>query len=184
MGAKISQLWNTIFGNKSVRVVMVGLDAAGKTTVLYNLKLGEVVTTIPTIGFNVERIEHKNLDLQVWDIGGQDKIRPLWKHYYQNTDGVIFVVDSADRERVTAAKEELHKTLLQDELKDAAVLVYANKQDLPRAVSTKKLVKELGLDKLQNHVWHVQGACATTGEGLVEGMDWLANTLKRTVKDR
>eukprot|EP00465_Bigelowiella_longifila_P007669 CAMPEP_0185263686 /NCGR_PEP_ID=MMETSP1359-20130426/15772_1 /TAXON_ID=552665 /ORGANISM="Bigelowiella longifila, Strain CCMP242" /LENGTH=183 /DNA_ID=CAMNT_0027851383 /DNA_START=36 /DNA_END=587 /DNA_ORIENTATION=+ len=183
MGASISQLWNSLFGNQTVRVVMVGLDAAGKTTVLYNLKLGEVITTVPTIGFNVERIEHKNLDLQVWDIGGQDKIRPLWRHYYENTDGIIFVIDSADRERVDAAREELHKTLQTDELKNAAVLIYANKQDLSRALSTKQLAKQLGLDKLHDRQWYVQGACATSGQGLVDGMDWLANTLKKRTKN-
>merc|ERR1719508_34174 len=79
---------------------MVGLDAAGKTTILYKLKLGEIVTTIPTIGFNVETVEYKNISFTVWDVGGQDKIRPLWRHYFQNTQGLIFVVDSNDRERI------------------------------------------------------------------------------------
>ena len=87
---------------------MVGLDAAGKTTILYKLKLGEIVTTIPTIGmmfecrffitllpgFNVETVEYKNISFTVWDVGGQDKIRPLWRHYFQNTQGLIFVVSS------------------------------------------------------------------------------------------
>ena len=86
---------------------MVGLDAAGKTTILYKFKLGEVVTTIPTIGFNVETVEFKNISFTVWDVGGQDKIRPLWRHYYQNTQGVIFVVDSNDRDRVDAARDEV-----------------------------------------------------------------------------
>ena len=95
----------------------VGLDAAGKTTILYKLKLGEVVTTIPTIGFNVEAIEYGNLTLTVWDIGGQDKIRPLWRHYYQSTQGVIFVVDSNDRDRVAEARDELHRMLAEDELR-------------------------------------------------------------------
>ena len=100
---------------------MVGLDAAGKTTILYKLKLGEVVTTIPTIGFNVEQVEYKNISFTVWDVGGQDKIRPLWRHYYQNTEGLIFVVDSNDRERLDNARTELHKMLNEDELKDAVV---------------------------------------------------------------
>lgn len=85
----------------------VGLDAAGKTTILYKLKLGEIVTTIPTIGFNVETVEYKNISFTVWDVGGQDKIRPLWRHYYQNTQGLIFVVDSNDRDRVVEAENEL-----------------------------------------------------------------------------
>ena len=85
----------------------VGLDAAGKTTILYKLKLGEIVTTIPTIGFNVETVEYKNICFTVWDVGGQDKIRPLWRHYFQNTQGLIFVVDSNDRERIAEAEKEL-----------------------------------------------------------------------------
>lgn len=86
---------------------VVGLDAAGKTTILYKLKLGEIVTTIPTIGFNVETVEYKNICFTVWDVGGQDKIRPLWRHYFQNTQGLIFVVDSNDRERIAEAEKEL-----------------------------------------------------------------------------
>ena len=100
---------------------MVGLDAAGKTTILYKLKLGEVVTTIPTIGFNVETVEYRNISFTVWDVGGQDKIRTLWRHYYQNTEGLIFVVDSNDRDRISDAKQELHKMLAEDELRDAVV---------------------------------------------------------------
>ncbi|VDO99370.1 unnamed protein product [Heligmosomoides polygyrus] len=111
-----------------VRILMVGLDAAGKTTILYKLKLGEIVTTIPTIGFNVETVEYKNISFTVWDVGGQDKIRPLWRHYFQNTQGLIFVVDSNDRERIEESREELHKMLNEDELRDATLLVFANKQ--------------------------------------------------------
>merc|ERR1711879_943007 len=101
----------------------------GKTTILYKLKLGEVVTTIPTIGFNVETVEYKNISFTVWDVGGQDKIRPLWRHYYQNTQGIIFVVDSNDRDRIDesnssehSAKEELRRMLAEDELRDAILL--------------------------------------------------------------
>ncbi|OMJ10358.1 ADP-ribosylation factor, partial [Smittium culicis] len=100
MGMAISRLFNGLFGNREMRILMVGLDAAGKTTILYKLKLGEIVTTIPTIGFNVETVEYKNINFTVWDVGGQDKIRPLWRYYFQNTQGIIFVIDSNDRERV------------------------------------------------------------------------------------
>ena len=100
-----------------------GLDAAGKTTILYKLKLGEVVT----IGFNVETVQYKKIEFTVWDVGGQDKIHPLWRHYFQNTQGLIFVVDSNDRERVGESSEELSKMLREDELRDAKLLVFANK---------------------------------------------------------
>ena len=104
MGMMFSKVFAGLIGKKDVRILMVGLDAAGKTTILYKLKLGEIVTTIPTIGFNVETVEYKNISFTVWDVGGQDKIRPLWRHYYQNTQGLIFVVDSSDRDRVDEAR--------------------------------------------------------------------------------
>lgn len=85
MGNMFASLFSGLFGKKEMRILMVGLDAAGKTTILYKLKLGEIVTTIPTIGFNVETVEYKNISFTVWDVGGQDKIRPLWRHYFQNT---------------------------------------------------------------------------------------------------
>ena len=107
MGNLFNKLWNRMVSNKEMRILMVGLDAAGKTTILYKLKLGEVVTTIPTIGFNVETVAYKNISFTVWDVGGKDKIRPLWRHYYQNTQAMIFVVDSNDRDRVDESREEL-----------------------------------------------------------------------------
>jgi ADP-ribosylation factor protein 1 len=152
MGLTFSKLFDRLWGKKEMRILMVGLDAAGKTTILYKLKLGEIVTTIPTIGmlgtlypvylapavadspclgFNVETVEYKNIQFTVWDVGGQDKIRPLWRHYFQNTQGIIFVVDSNDRDRIVEAREELQRMLNEDELRDAILLVFANKQDLP-----------------------------------------------------
>ena len=149
MGTSFGKIWARFFGKKEMRILMVGLDAAGKTTILYKLKLGEVVTTIPTIGFNVETVEYKNISFTVWDVGGQDKIRLLWRHYYQNTQGIIFVVDSNDRDRVDDAKEELHRMLGEDELKDAILLVMANKQDLPGAMTTPDLTDKLGLHTIR-----------------------------------
>ena len=173
--AKIFDNW----GKKERRILMVGLDAAGKTTILYKLKLGEVVTTIPTIGFNVEQVDYKNISFTVWDVGGQDKIRPLWRHYYQNTEGLIFVVDSNDKDRIDAAREELQKMLQEDELKDSVVLVFANKQDLPNALSAPQVTEALGLHNLRMRKWFIQAACATTGDGLYEGLEWLKDTLNK-----
>ncbi|XP_068458723.1 ADP-ribosylation factor 4-like [Clinocottus analis] len=177
MGLTISTLFERMFGKKQMRILMVGLDAAGKTTILYKLKLGEIVTTIPTIGFNVETVEYKNISFTVWDVGGQDKIRPLWRHYFQNTQGLIFVVDSNDRERVGESSEELKKMLDEDELKDAVLLVFANKQDLPNALPVNELTDKLGLMLLRNKRWHIQSTCATQGTGLYEGLDWLSQEL-------
>jgi len=180
MGLTISSIFQRLFGNKQVRILMVGLDAAGKTTILYKLKLGEIVTTIPTIGFNVETVEYKNISFTVWDVGGQDKIRPLWRHYFQNTQGLIFVVDSADRERISESAEELQKMLGEDELRDAILLVFANKQDLPNAMAASELTDKLGLNSLRGKRWYIQSTCATQGQGLYEGLDWMSNEITKT----
>ncbi|KRY40021.1 ADP-ribosylation factor 1-like 2 [Trichinella spiralis] len=187
MGNLFASLFKGLFGKKEVRILMVGLDAAGKTTILYKLKLGEIVTTIPTIGFNVETVEYKNISFTVWDVGGQDKIRPLWRHYFQNTQGLIFVVDSNDRERVGEARDELIRMLAEDELRDAVLLVFANKQgfqqfdlgvDLPNAMNAAEVTDKLGLHTLRNRSWYIQATCATSGDGLYEGLDWLSSQLK------
>eukprot|EP01017_Pseudomicrothorax_dubius_P013594 TRINITY_DN1605_c0_g1_i10.p1 TRINITY_DN1605_c0_g1~~TRINITY_DN1605_c0_g1_i10.p1 ORF type:complete len:168 (-),score=55.65 TRINITY_DN1605_c0_g1_i10:9-512(-) len=163
---------------KEMKILMLGLDAAGKTTILYKLKLGEVIASVPTIGFYVETVEYKNIKFTVWDFGGQDKLRVLWRHYFQNTQGLIFVVDSSDRERVELAKEELHKMLGEEELRDAVVLVFANKQDLG-VMSVAEVTEKLGLHTLRGREWYIQGTCALSGDGLYDGLDWLSKTVAK-----
>ncbi|WVY98537.1 hypothetical protein V8G54_030688 [Vigna mungo] len=210
MGLSFTKLFSRLFAKKEMRILMVGLDAAGKTTILYKLKLGEIVTTIPTIGkfhlffllrsvltdamdstntsfdagFNVETVEYKNISFTVWDVGGQDKIRPLWRHYFQNTQGLIFVVDSNDRDRVVEARDELHRMLNEDELRDAVLLVFANKQDLPNAMNAAEITDKLGLHSLRQRHWYIQSTCATSGEGLYEGLDWLSNNIANKVNTK
>merc|ERR1712166_867708 len=179
MGLAFTKIWQRMVGKTEMRILMVGLDAAGKTTILYKLKLGEVVTTIPTIGFNVETVQYKKIEFTVWDVGGQDKIRPLWRHYFQNTQGLIFVVDSNDRDRVVEAREELQRMLNEDELRDALLLVFANKQDLPNAMNAAEITDKLGLHSLRQRAWYIQAACATSGDGLYEGLEWLAQSLRK-----
>ena len=158
---------------------MVGLDAAGRTTILYKIVLGEVVTTIPTIGFNVETIDYRGKNFTVWDVGGCDKIRPLWRHYFQNTQVLIFVVDSNDRDRFPTVREELHRMLNENELREAILLVFANKQDLPNALSAAEVTEGLELRQLRGRQWHVQACTATTGDGTYEGLDWIVEALQR-----
>ncbi|XP_077000938.1 ADP-ribosylation factor 1-like isoform X2 [Tamandua tetradactyla] len=141
MGNIFANLFKGLFSKKEMRILMVGLDAAGKTTILYKLKLGEIVTTIPTIG-------------------------------------LIFVVDSNDRERVTEAREELMRMLAEDELRDAVLLVFANKQDLPNAMNAAEITDKLGLRSLRHRNWYIQATCATSGDGLYEELDWLSNQLR------
>eukprot|EP01084_Bolivina_argentea_P076725 139082_1 len=170
-----TKLFNKLYKQDEARCLMVGLDAAGKTTILYKMKLGEVVTTIPTIGFNVETVAlNKNFSFTVWDVGGRDKIRPLWRHYYQNTTCVVFVVDSNDRDRIGndagydwggSAKDQLNEMLSEDELRDCLLIVLANKQDLPNAMSVDEMSNRLGLNQLRNRKWYILPICATTGEG-------------------
>ena len=176
MGHFLSKVMDKLSGAKERRLLMLGLDAAGKTTVLYKLKLNEAVQTIPTIGFNVENLKYKNLDLTVWDVGGQDKIRTLWKHYFAGTDALLFVVDSADPERLALARAELHRLLGDDALRGAPLVVFANKQDLPGALGAAELAGKLGMGDLGRgeRRWWIQACCATTGDGLHAGLDWLA----------
>ncbi|GJY07120.1 ADP-ribosylation factor 2 isoform X1 [Tanacetum coccineum] len=207
MGLTFTKLFSALFAKREMRILMVGLDAAGKTTILYKLKIGEIVTTVPTIGFNVESVEYRNISFTVWDIGGQDKLRPLWRFYFQNTEGIIFAVDSNDRDRVLEARDELHKILneylhhdddddvgnhwhssglrtsciFNDELRDAVLLVLANKQDLPNAMNAAEITDKLGLYSLRKRPWYIQSTCATSGEGLCEGLDWLSKNIANKI---
>ncbi len=146
------------------------------------LKTNETITTIPTIGFNVEEVQYRNVTFTMWDVGGQDKIRRLWGHYFRNTQGLLFVCDSADSERIGEAREELRKLLQSDELRGVPVVVAANKQDMPGALSASQLAEKLGLHQLRDHAWFVQPSCARTGEGVVECLDQLADLIKESRK--
>jgi small GTP-binding protein len=179
MGNFFTRTWSSIFASKKdVRILLVGLDAVGKTTIMYKLKMNETVKTIPTVGFNVETMSYKNLTMTMWDVGGQDRIRALWDHYYPGTDAVIYVVDSADTERLDQSANELHKMLEHDDLKNAHVLVYANKQDLNGAISPNEVAEKMRMSSLKGRLWNVQGTSAVVGSGLTEGLDWLAKIMK------
>ena len=135
-------------------------------------------STVPTIGFNVEKVQYKNVQFTVWDVGGQEKLRPLWRHYFQKTDGLIYVVDSFDSERMARAAQEFNAIVNDPLMQNAAVLVFANKQDMANALTPAQVAEHLGLLKMRNRKWHCQSAVAIKGEGLYEGLDWLASTLK------
>ena len=121
---------------------------------------------------------YKNLRFQVWDLGGQTSIRPYWRCYYQNTNAVIYVVDSADTERMGISKQELVTMLEEEELKDAALMVFANKQDLPNAATAEVIAEKLGLSALKNRQWQIFKTSALKGDGLYDGLDWLISTLR------
>tara|TARA_B000000565_G_scaffold244617_1_gene211788 strand:- start:64 stop:603 length:540 start_codon:yes stop_codon:yes gene_type:complete len=177
MGGIISSMYDSIFDNFKTKknMLMVGLDSAGKTTILYQLKLNELRHTIPTIGFNVETIKYKNLDLTIWDIGGQEKIRKLWRHYYNNIDTVIFVIDSNDFNRLPEVKEELHHLLSEDQLKKCNVLIYSNKIDLPNSINVDTISKEIDLFSIKQK-WFIQPCSALhEKDGIYEGLQWIQN---------
>lgn len=171
---------------KALHIVILGLDCAGKTTVLYRLRFNEFVNTVPTKGFNTERVRvplggGRTVACHFWDVGGQEKLRPLWRSYTRCADGLVFVVDSVDAERMEEAKTELHKiTRLHDNL-GVPVLVVANKQDLRAALPLSDVERLLALSELGTHTpWHLQPACAIIGEGLQEGLERLhAMIMKR-----
>ncbi|XP_020774082.1 ADP-ribosylation factor-like protein 4D [Boleophthalmus pectinirostris] len=162
-------------GLQPLHIVVIGLDSSGKTALLYRLKLGEFVDTIPTKGFNMERLRLSGGSLyQVWDVGGQDKLRPLWKSYTRRTDGLVFVVDAADPERLEEARAELHRMARCPESQGAPILLLANKQDLPGAMMPAQVEKALSLHELSSStLHHTQGCSAVDGAGLQPGLDML-----------
>jgi len=170
------RLWGWPFtSEQKLRVLQVGLDAAGKTTILYKIKKFEFVTPIRKVGFGT--VEHLGMNIMSWDVGGNDKIRPLWRHYFQGTQALVFVVDSNDRDRIDDASAELQTFIMEDELRDAILLVFANKQDMPNAMPVQMVSEKLGLHAIRDRRCFIQGSCALTGYGLREGYDWIVASL-------
>ncbi|XP_075997900.1 ADP-ribosylation factor-like protein 14 [Genypterus blacodes] len=170
---------------KQAQVLMLGLDGAGKTTLLYKLKYNESVVTVPTVGFNVEMLEtaQSSPGLTVWDVGGQRKMRPHWKHHYVDTAALVFVVDSWDPKRLGEARKELHRALRNECLKNVPLLVLANKQDLPGAQSPAELCRKLEIKKAcEGRPWFIQPCSATTGMGLEDGFRRIVYLLKNPFK--
>ena len=154
-------------------------SCSGKTTILYQLLMNEVVHTSPTIGSNVEEVVFKNIRFLMMDIGGQESLRSSWQTYFAHTEYVILVIDSTDRARLPLSKQELFRMLQSEELRCASVLILANKQDIKDAMSSAEISKQLSLTSIKDQAWHIQACCALTGEGLYQGLDWIASRVKR-----
>ena len=158
------------------KIIILGIQNAGKTTILYRLSIGQLVRTTPTIGSNVEEISYNNVKLQAWDLGGQESSRSIWSVYYVNTDAIIYVIDTHD-DNYDDSKIQFYKLLENETLKNAIILIYANKQDLPGAKNVSEIIQIYELDTIKDHIWHIQPCSAQTGEGLITGMKWLSDQL-------
>ena len=124
----------------------MGLDNAGKSTILFQMKDNSFKDTVPTVGLNVEQIKYKSMNLTLWDVSGQ--ATRLWKHYFDKINAIIFVVDSSDRDKVQRAQEELHKVIVDQELATAPVLIFANKQDVAGAMPEHEVYEKLKLAEI------------------------------------
>jgi small GTP-binding protein len=170
---------------EACKMVLLGLDRAGKTTFLYQLKLGEILTTIPTIGVNLETVERGSLKLEVFDVGGRDKIRALWRHYFSVVDVLLFMVDASDRECIVEAAEELEKLSGEDKTAHAVFCILANKNDLPNIMSLEEIASKLKLNKLAaRHVGLFSVSAATDAASLAAPLDWIASVWKSAVSSR
>merc|ERR1711981_106857 len=162
---------------QELRILMLGLDNAGKTTILKKF-MGEDISTIsPTLGFNIKTVEHRDYKLNIWDVGGQKSLRSYWKNYFETTDGLIWVVDSADRKLLADCREELHKLLQEERLMGATLLVFANKQDLPGALSVNEIEEFLKLSDIGTHHCVALEASAITGLNSLKGVDWMLDDI-------
>ncbi|EJD00815.1 GTP-binding protein [Fomitiporia mediterranea MF3/22] len=157
---------------KEMRILFLGLDNAGKTTIVKKLNGEDVMSVSPTLGFNIKTFIHGRYTLNIWDVGGQRTLRPYWRNYFEQTDAVVWVVDSSDRMRMDDCKEELHKLLTEDRLAGASLLIFANKQDIDGAMSESEIRDALDLPSIRSHNWRIWSCSAMSGLNLVEGLDW------------
>ena len=164
--------------DRDTRLVILGLDNAGKTTIIKALCDEELSTITPTQGFNVKTMAKDGFKLNVWDVGGQREIRKFWKNYYYQTEAIIYVIDSSDRKRISECGSELSELLGEDELAGLPLLVYANKQDLIQALPAEELAEKLNLMLIKDRLWCIVACSAKTKEGLIDGLEWLTAALK------
>ncbi|KAL7695370.1 ADP ribosylation factor 3 [Lotmaria passim] len=160
------------------RILILGLDNAGKTSILRKLSDEDPTTTQATQGFNIKSINCEGFKLNMWDIGGQKAIRAYWPNYYDEVDCLIYVVDAADRRRLEETSAELDTLLQEEKLREAPVLIFSNKCDLATALSPEDVSTALNLHSLRDRTWSIQKCSAKTGEGLHEGLEWAVKNLK------
>ncbi|KZV79652.1 ARF/SAR superfamily [Exidia glandulosa HHB12029] len=160
---------------KEMRLLFLGLDNAGKTTILKKLNGEDISTISPTLGFNIKTFVHNSYTLNVWDVGGQRTLRPYWRNYFEQTDAIVWVVDSSDRLRLDDCKQELHSLLQEDRLAGASLLVFVNKQDIPGSLTQDEIRDALDLRAIKSHRWKVLPCSAVTGHNLIQGLNWVVD---------
>mgnify|MGYP001563437523 CR=1 FL=1 len=164
--------------DKEPRMLILGLDNAGKTSILRKLSDEDPMQTQATQGFNIKSVDCEGFKLNMWDIGGQKAIRAYWPHYYDDVDCLIYVVDAADRRRLEETGLQLAELLVDDKLAAVPVLIFANKMDLATALPPSDISQALTLHTIRDRKWHLQACSAKTGEGLNEGLEWAVKNLK------
>jgi len=170
--------------NKEVRILLLGLDNAGKTTILKTLASEEINQITPTQGFNIKSVQTQGFKLNVWDIGGQRRIRPYWRNYFENTDILIYVIDSTDQNRFEETGEELTELLEDEKLVGVPLLIFANKQDLVTAAKASDIAEGLALQSIRGRNWQIQACSAKKNEGVKDGMEWVLKTVASKSKKK
>lgn len=164
---------------RQLRLLFLGLDNSGKSTILKRLLHSPDWDRLsPTLGFDIVSLSHPPYTLNVWDIGGQRTLRPYWRNYFERTDALVWVVDSGDRARMAECRDELWELMVREErLATCSLLVLANKQDLPGAMSSEEIRAALGLEELLRVRGGGEGrilACSAVKEmGYQEGLQWV-----------
>ena len=166
---------------KQVRLLTLGLDNSGKTTIIKSILHQDTRSTSPTLGFTINTLKYKNYTVNFWDIGGQTTIRSYWRNYFEETDGVIWVVDSSDKLRLNDCKEELHNLLKQDKLAGSTLLVLCNKQDITGALSVEEIKNTLELEKITTRHWMIMPCCGITGDGISKGIEWIMDDINSRI---
>lgn len=164
--------------DKDARILVLGLDNSGKTTIIRSLSDESILQVSPTQGFNVKSLIQGGFKLNVWDVGGQKSIRPYWRNYFNNTDGIVYVIDSADRRRMEETGIEIHQLLEEESLEGIPLLIFANKQDLINALKPAEISDGLNLHIIRDRPWQILPCSAKSKEGLQEGMEFLVNQMK------